>query len=128
MLRQKLSLTLVVALIVVACASPQREEEKDKDAQNGPPEPVALEDRAYPAAKADAMHRKAEAKQASTMAREMAEGGASGYVLVPQPTSAPAPAEMAPPSPASADVLGAARYAPMVQDTEKYAHLDQSAV
>jgi len=109
----KFFVVAVTALLVVACTRSAQTPEKDASAAAPPPATDA--EVLAAAASAHEQERKSEAKGRLRLPEFVADQAATGK----------AAALMAPASP---DPLGAARYAPMVQDGEKYAHVEDSGV
>jgi Ca-activated chloride channel family protein len=128
MLRRKILFALCTASLVVACAQPPREQAQEQESQARseplPAEPpAAVAAAAAEQARAEARH-KAARQQSESVAADAATGAAGAVAPLAPPSPAPRMAF----APGSGDVLGGARYAPHVQDTEKYQHLDESAV
>jgi Ca-activated chloride channel family protein len=101
-MRRHLLLILAAALLVIACAQTVPQKDQGQAAAEAPA-PAEVESR-------DAKARKAEQYVAQESSRDRAAG-----LVAPQPAASP-------------DPLGYARYAPMVQDTEKYQHLEDGSV
>jgi len=103
----RILLAAAAATLVIACTHSAREQDGQAQAEPSAREVDAL---------ADLSAHKSEAKQRAERLR--ADAQAAGAALSQQPI---APA-------ASPDPLGAARYAPMVQDLENYAHFEDGSL
>jgi Ca-activated chloride channel family protein len=113
MRRHTLPLVFCTALLVIACArtAPQPDE---GDVVAEPPVPAAPQDEVKPAASS---MRDAAAMKKEMRAAEVGAGAVSGMAMNQALTAA-----------ASPDPLGAARYAPMIQDRENYRHFEDGEV
>jgi len=113
MQRHTLPLVLCTALLVIACARTAPQPDED-DAVAAPPPPAEVETAAAQG-RADAKLRKAE----QGVLQEMTQDGAAGLAASRPAVSPPA---------ATPDPLGAARYAPMIQDRENYHQFEVGSV
>jgi Ca-activated chloride channel family protein len=107
-MRRHLAVLTCSTLLVIACARTAPKEEDQAAAE--PPPPAAVE------ALADSARVARQAKLANAPAEQRV-----------RESSQAAGAAIAPPL-ASPDPLGAARYAPMIQDRENYAHVEDGSV
>jgi Ca-activated chloride channel homolog len=113
MSRHKSFVLMLTALLVIACARTVQPPEKDASAEAPPP---ATDAEVLAAAAEGQAPRKSEAKAGLRALQE----------FTADPAAAGAPATLvAQPAP---DPLGVARYAPMVQDGEQYAHVEEGSV
>jgi len=104
-MRRHLLLTLAAALLVIACAQTVPQKEQEQAAAEAPaPAPAEVE------ALADSARADPKARRSNGVVAQE-----HGGLIASQPAASP-------------DPLGYARYAPMVQDTEKYQHLEDGSV
>jgi len=101
-------IVLCTALLVIGCARTAQQRD-EHDARAEPPPPPAEVEAAVASAR-DAKQRKAEQRVQEAFAVDQAAG-----VALSQPAASP-------------DPLGAARYAPMIQDRENYHHFEDGSV
>jgi Ca-activated chloride channel homolog len=112
--RHKFFVAALTALLVVACSRTARPPEEDAYAAP----PPAAEAEVLAAARDEQLQKseskaKAQLNAQETRSRAIGATGQAPAALVASPTS---------------DPLGMARYAPMIQDGEKYAHVEEGAV
>lgn len=111
MSRHKFFVAIATAVLVVACARSVQAPEKDASAEAPPPATDAQVLAA--AATAHEAQRKSEARL--RVQEELSDQAAAGQAVALAPAASP-------------DPLGAGRYAPMVQDRENYAHVEDGNV
>ncbi len=128
-MQQKLAVLVATAVLVVACAAPQPPQPEEQHAQVTPPPPriEQAQDQARVAI-SEARTHDLEKKEMAAGVVDGAAANRSAAKAMIAPSGMPAPSAPMLESFARADVLGGSRYAPMEQDRETYAHLEDGSV